>query len=121
MSESKSVKNMLELTLEAEMTVRSITTRLQQIRELQAEIDDHKRMLSEQMMDNYHAEKRGEPLSREKVKREEMLSTVISSLEYIMLTKHADSASKIESEIEDLKHCVSKIPSKVERSITFAR
>lgn len=117
MDKNQNIQNLLSLTLNAEMSIRSITTKIQRIREAQEEHESYKQMLDEQMMENRQNEKDNIALTSDSIKREEILGMVVSSLEYLILSKHGNSMINIEDEIKDLKELVSKIPSNIDRSI----
>ena len=119
MDKNQNVQNLLSLTLNAEMSIRSITTKIQRIREAQAEHESYKQMLDEQMMENRHNEKNNIALTSDSVKKEEVLGMVVSSLEYLILSKYGNDMIRLEDEIKDLKELVSKIPSNIDRSIIF--
>ena len=51
-NKKETIENLLKLSLHAEMTVRGMTTRLQQIREAQAQIDDIKKQYDDQRVKN---------------------------------------------------------------------
>jgi hypothetical protein len=119
MDKNQNVQNLLSLTLNAEMSIRSITTKIQRIREAQSEHESYKQMLDEQMMENRNNEKNNIALTSDSVKKEEVLGMVVSSLEYLILSKHGNDMIKIEEEIKNLKELVDKIPSNIDRSIIF--
>jgi uncharacterized protein (UPF0210 family) len=96
MGNNKSIQNLLEVTLNAEMTIRSITTKVQKIREAHAEYEFYKKMLNEQMLENYYAEKKNIQVDASNLKREEELGAVVSALKYLIVSKHGDDAQKIE-------------------------
>jgi len=119
MSSNKNIQSLLELTLNVEMTIRSITTKVQRIREAHAEHELYRRMFNEQMLENYKNEKNNIQVDDNSLKREEQLGKVVESLEYLIISKHSDDARKIEEEIESLKEMVDKLPLKIDKSIIF--
>lgn len=119
MSTNQNIQKLLESTLNAEMSIRSITTKIQRIREAQAEYEMYKEMLNQQMLENYYNEKNNITVSNFSLKREKDLGVVVSSLEYLMLSRYGDESSRLEEEIESFKELVEKIPSRLDKSIVF--
>lgn len=117
MESNQNVKALLEVTLNVEMRIRSITTKVQRVREAQAEYEFYKKMLNEQMIENHHNENKNIQLTDDDVKKEEALGGVVSCLEYLMLLKYGKINSEIEEEIESLKELVDKVPSKIDKLI----
>jgi hypothetical protein len=119
-NKKESIESLLKLSLDAEMTVRSMTTRLQQIREAQAQIEDIKKQYDDQRVKNI-LEKNDNfgQIKESSIEREKSLKNLIISLEYLFNLKYFDSFIEIEQEVENLKYTVSKIPSRINNSIIF--
>lgn len=121
-NKNQGIENLLKLSLDAEMTVRGMTTRLQQIREAQAQIDDIKNQYEDQRIKNVlEKEYNNGEANASSIEREKNLKNLISSLEYLFYLKYFDSFIEIEQEIESLKYTVSKIPSRINNSWIFKK
>lgn len=119
-NKKQGIENLLKLSLEAEMTVRGMTTRIQQIREAQAQIEDIKKQYEDQRIRNIlEKNDNNGGINASSIERENNLKNLISSLEYLFYLKYFDSFIEIEQEIENLKYTVSKIPSRVNNSWIF--
>lgn len=119
-NKKQGIENLLKLSLEAEMTVRGMTTRIQQIREAQAQIEDVKKQYEDQRIKNIlEKNDNNGRINASGIEREKNLKNLISSLEYLFNLKYFDSFIEIEQEVENLKYTVSKIPSRVNNSWIF--
>jgi hypothetical protein len=119
-NKKETIENLLKLSLHAEMTVRGMTTRLQQIREAQAQIEDIKKQYDDQRVKNILEKNDGlGQIKESSIEREKSLKNLIISLEYLFKSKYFDSFIEIEQEVENLKYTVSKIPSRLDNSIIF--
>lgn len=119
-NKKQGIENLLKLSLDAEMTVRGMTTRLQQIREAQAQIEDVKKQYEDQRIKNIlEKNDNNGGINASGIEREKNLKNLISSLEYLFNLKYFDSFIEIEQEVENLKYTVSKIPSRVNNSWIF--
>lgn len=116
MEKQLEIENILRKALDAEMAIRSLTTKIQHIREAVAEIEEFKKAYNNIRLDNFF-KKEAMAIPAEDLEREHRMKEVINALEYILASKIGHYRDKINEEIEVVNASVSKLPQKVDLSM----
>lgn len=113
MEKETDIKTLLNRALEAEMVARSLTTKIQHIRECLNEIEEYKKAHASIRLDNFF-EREAMAINPDNVEKENRLKSIIDSLEYIFACKVGHYKDKINDEIDGLNVAVSRMPKSVD-------
>lgn len=110
------IETILRRALDAEMAIRSLTTKIQHIREAVAEIDEFKKAYNNIRLDNFF-KKEAMAIPVEDLEKEKRIKDVVDALEYILASKIGHYKDKINEEIEVVNASVAKLPKEVDLSM----
>lgn len=113
MENQVSIESLLKRALEAEMTVRSLTTKVQHIREAQGQLEGYKKQYGDARLELFL---NNTPEVEKEVAR---LKNVVDALEYLLVVKASQAHDEINADLESLNWCVSRLPKKIDRTILF--
>ena len=110
------IEVILRRSLDAEMVIRSLTTKVQHIREAVAEIEEFKKAYHNIRLDNFF-KKEAMAVPVEDLENEQRVKDVINSLEYILASKIGHYKDKINQDIAVVNASVSLLPKEVDLSM----
>ena len=112
METERDIEYLLKQCIGAEMAIRSITTRLHEIRESLNEIEEYRNKYADIRLENFFS-KDSNTLNPDSVKKEEHLKKLVESLEYVLTEKIVNHRNKINEDVESLNQSTSKIPKSI--------
>jgi hypothetical protein len=116
MEKQLEIESILRRALDAEMAIRSLTTKIQHIREAIAEIEEFKKAYNNIRLDNFF-KKESMAIEVEALEKEKRIKDVIDALEYILAQKTIHYKDKINEELETVNSAVSRLPKSVNLSV----
>lgn len=116
MEKQLEIEVILRKALDAEMAIRSLTTKIQHIRESVAEIEEFKKAYNNIRLDNFF-KKEAMAIPVEDLEREQRMKDVIKALEYILASKIGHYKDKINEELDVVNASVAKLPKEVDFSM----
>lgn len=116
MEKQLEIEVILRRALDAEMAIRSLSTKIQHIREAVAEIEEFKKAYNNIRLDNFF-KKEAMAVPVEDLEREQRTKDVINALEYILASKIGHYKDKINEDINLVNASVELLPKEVDFSM----
>lgn len=113
MESQVSIESLLKRALEAEMTIRSLTTKVQHIREAQAQLEAYKKQWGDARLELFLSK------TPEAEKQVANLKGIVDALDYLLVVKASQAHEEINADLESLNWCVSRLPKKIDRTILY--